>query len=239
MAKKKLSLNQQLWQKELRRIERFQKSAIKRGFYFPQDIVPEQPKRITKQALKRLTDLTPEKQYAKAVYFDSETGKMIPGLEGRKKERSNASKKGWKKRKFTPRPRPIPEDPEDGPIADLMSFSRIIAMDRAIENMKFASEKIEDSVELEHKIIKSTWNSTKARFIDYKEILEEYLEQHDLEFQYSLDTIQYDSNSERVRQAMNRFIELLNYNEPLPTETLKAIEDEYTEIEILDANGEE
>ena len=246
MAKKKLTINQQLWKKEMKRIERFQKSASKRGYYFPDDIVPQQPKRITKQALKKLANLTPEKQYAKAVYLDTDTGKMIPALEGRKKERSKASKKGWQRRKYTPTPRPKPYEPifTGGEAEDALGNmgrqldvdSLIIAMDRAINNLSFLNGRIALQLDLEVKILKSVWNSTKERFKDHKHILEDYIGKNDVELQQCLDVIQYSSDSNGVEQNMSRLIELLNYNIPLSTDTLKEFESEYTDIDLTDVD---
>lgn len=246
MAKKKLTINQQLWKKEMKRIERFQKSASKRGYYFPDDIIPEQPKRITKQALQKLANLTPEKQYAKAVYLDTDTGKMIPALEGRKKERSKASKKGWQARKYKASPRPKPYEPifTGGEAEDVLGNlgrplevnSLIMAMDRFLENITFTNEKVELEVEFETKMLKSAWNSTKARFKDNKPILEDYLSKINMELQNCLDAIVYDSDPKVVSSNMNRLIELLNYNEPLSTDTLKEFESEYTEIDLTDVD---
>lgn len=241
MAKKKLTNNQQLWKKEMKRIERFQKSASKRGYYFPDEIIPQQPKRITKQALEKLANLTPEKQYAKAVYLDTDTGKMVPALEGRKKERSKASKKGWQVRKYkaSPRPKLIIDSGSGEQLSGvgnepLQVYSLIIAMDRAINNLSFLNGRIALQLELEVKILKSVWNSTKERFKDHKDILEAYISKHDVELQQCLDVIQYSSDSNVVEQNMNRLIELLNYNIPLSTDTLKEFESEYTDIDLTD-----
>lgn len=105
MAKRTLTPNQELWKKEIRRIERFQKRASKRGYYFPETIIPETPKRITKKALQRLKNITPEEQYKQASYL-TKTGELISGTEGRKQERSEASKKGWRARRYTADPKP-------------------------------------------------------------------------------------------------------------------------------------
>lgn len=246
MAKKKLTINQQLWKKEMKRIERFQKSASKRGYYFPDDIIPQQPKRITKQALQKLANLTPEKQYAKAVYLDTDTGKRIPALEGRKKERSKASKKGWQRHKYKASPRPKPYEPifTGGEAEDALGNmgrqfdvdSLIIAMDRAINNLSFLNGRIALQLDLGVKILKSVWNSTKERFKDHKHILEDYIGKNDVELQQCLDVIQYSSDSNGVEQNMNRLVELLNYNIPLSTDTLKEFESEYTDIDLTDVD---
>ena len=259
MAKKKLTINQQQWKKEMERIERFQKSASKRGFYFPDDLLPQQPKRITKKALEHLANLTPEEQYKKAVYLDKKTGDMLKGSEGRKIERSRASKKGWQTRKYKATPRPTPDEPiidsPDEPILNggepengitgepekgiggggrpLDVNSLIRAMDRALER-PILNEFWAMTRDFEIKLLRATWNSTKERFKDHKYVLEAYLSDHDVELQNCLDTIKYDSDEWKVSQAINRLLELLNYNEPLSTETLKEFESEYTNIDLTD-----
>ena len=47
----KLTPNQQAWKKELKRLQQFIRKAKKRGYTFPDDVIPETPKRITKKQL--------------------------------------------------------------------------------------------------------------------------------------------------------------------------------------------
>ena len=54
MARRKLTKNQIEYNKQVRRIKNFIKRAEKRGYEFNEDILPKTPKRITKQAIKRL-----------------------------------------------------------------------------------------------------------------------------------------------------------------------------------------
>lgn len=86
--------NQQAWDKELRGIKSFINRASKRGFRFDTSILPEKPKRITKNKLQNLQDLTPNILYENAQYLNPNTGKIVTGLEGRTLERQKAAKKG-------------------------------------------------------------------------------------------------------------------------------------------------
>lgn len=93
MARRKLTKNQIEYNKQVRRIKNFIKRAEKRGYEFSDDILPKTPKRVTKQAIKRLENLKPKQLYAKAEFLDTSTGEMLKGTKGRKLERQRASEK--------------------------------------------------------------------------------------------------------------------------------------------------
>lgn len=106
MAKKKLTVNQQQWKKEVNRLKQFIRKAEKRGFTF-NDIIPETPKRITKKQLNLIKSLTPNVLYTQAKYTDPQTGQSMTGAEGRQLERSRAALKRFKKSAYNP---PVEED---------------------------------------------------------------------------------------------------------------------------------
>lgn len=93
MARRKLTKNQIEYNKQVRRIKNFIKRAEKRGYEFNDDILPKTPKRITKQAIKRLENLKPKQLYEKAEFLDTSTGEMLKGTKGRQLERKRASEK--------------------------------------------------------------------------------------------------------------------------------------------------
>lgn len=101
MAKKKLqkSETQIQYEKQLKRIKQFVRRAEKRGYYFPEDIIPQKLKRPTKKSVEKLAKITPESLYKKAQYVVKETGELISGVEGRKAERKEAVKKAQESRK--------------------------------------------------------------------------------------------------------------------------------------------
>lgn len=76
MATPKPPKNLAPYNKELRRIERFMRSAEKRGFTFLTTI-PERKSKPTKRDVERLRRITPETLYAKSYY--TEDGQEIPG----------------------------------------------------------------------------------------------------------------------------------------------------------------
>lgn len=237
---KKLTLNQELWQKELNRIKRFQKSATKRGFYFPDEIIPDTPRRITKKALERLQKITPNQQYAKAVYLDKASGKMISGTEGRRQERSIASKKGWEKVKLRgqPRPKDYMKDDEPIPIGVTLETSLVSSLTRLLENLQIANYEVEQDRDWIRSSLLSIWKQTVSNFQGRMHELEDYIREIDLELQYCLDTIQYDSdgnaNGENVKQAISTLERLLRYNAPSQIDDLKRIESDYTDMDDTD-----
>ena len=101
MAKKKLTVNQQQWKKEVNRLKQFIKRAEKRGFTFD-DIIPATPKRITKKQLNLIKSLTPNVLYSRSQYTDPQTGQSMTGTEGRRLERSRAALKRFKPSTYNP-----------------------------------------------------------------------------------------------------------------------------------------
>ena len=99
MAKRKKTPNQKEYAKQIKRIKQTISRAEKRGYIFEDNIIPEKPKRITKQAIKKLRDIKPNDLYKKARAVDYETGEIFTGLEARKLERKASAKKAAKTRK--------------------------------------------------------------------------------------------------------------------------------------------
>lgn len=78
--------------KERKRAKQLVRRATKRGFSFPENIVPDLPKKITEATLRKYKRLTPEYLYSKAVYISPE-GTVYTGSQRRSQERSKASQK--------------------------------------------------------------------------------------------------------------------------------------------------
>lgn len=89
MAKSALELE---YQKELKRINRFIKSAEQRGFSFRGYKTPPKPKKITKKSVQVLKRMTPSTLYEKATYYDPLTQTRVSGKEGQRLIRSRAQK---------------------------------------------------------------------------------------------------------------------------------------------------
>lgn len=96
---KKLTQLQIDYKKQIKRLKQAVRRAEKRGYIIPENVIPKQPKKITKKSVERLKKITPKEIYSKSEKLDFETGELIPGDIARKQERSEAAKKAAKTRK--------------------------------------------------------------------------------------------------------------------------------------------
>lgn len=96
---KKLTQLQLDYKKQVKRLKQAVRRAEKRGYIVPENVIPKQPKRITKKSVERLKKITTDDIYSKSEKLDFETGELIPGKVARKHERSEAAKKAAKTRK--------------------------------------------------------------------------------------------------------------------------------------------
>lgn len=96
---KKLTQLQLDYKKQVKRLKQAVRRAEKHGYIVPENVIPKQPKRITKKSVERLKKITTDEIYSKSEKLDFETGELIPGKVARKQERSEAAKKAAKTRK--------------------------------------------------------------------------------------------------------------------------------------------
>lgn len=86
--------------KERKRVKEFVRRAEKRGYRFPESIVPSIPKRKTEASIRKLKKLTKEVMYSKASYGGEATsGEIVSGKEGLKLERQLRAKRAAETRK--------------------------------------------------------------------------------------------------------------------------------------------
>lgn len=86
--------------KERNRVKSFVRRAEKRGYSFPESIVPSIPKRKTEASIRKLKKLTKEVLYSKASYGGEATsGEIVSGKEGLKLERQLRAKRAAETRK--------------------------------------------------------------------------------------------------------------------------------------------
>ena len=107
MANKRVpNINEQLYNKEVRRLRQFIRRAEKRGYVFPETIIPKRPKTVTAKSVQRLKRLTSSELYKKATYTAPDTGITVSGTEGRQIEREAAITKSLRSRAipYTPTP---------------------------------------------------------------------------------------------------------------------------------------
>lgn len=107
MAKKtakKQSAKQQainkVYAKERNRLKSFVRRAEKRGYSFPDTLIPSIPKRKTEASIRKLKKLTKDVLYSKATYGGEATfGEIVSGKEGLNLERKLRAKKVSETRK--------------------------------------------------------------------------------------------------------------------------------------------
>lgn len=103
-TKKRQSAEQQAinkaYAKERNRVRSFVRRAEKRGYSFPESIIPSIPKRKTEASIRKLTKITKEVLYSKAYYGGEATsGEIVSGKEGLKLERQLRAKRASETRK--------------------------------------------------------------------------------------------------------------------------------------------
>ena len=98
VRKSQLSDVKKAYRKERRRIQQQIRRMKNRAYDVP-SLLPDIPKRITKASVNRLKKITTEYLYSKSRYIDTETGEILTGEQGRKKERKEAAKRAAQTRK--------------------------------------------------------------------------------------------------------------------------------------------
>ena len=117
VSKKQLSDVQQAYRKERRRIQRQIRRMENRAYDVP-SLLPDMPKRITQASVNRLKKISTEYLYKHSRYIDIDTGEILTGEQGRKKERKEAAlraaatRRELKKELVTPPSQPITPPPE-------------------------------------------------------------------------------------------------------------------------------
>lgn len=89
-----------VYAKERNRLKSFVRRAEKRGYSFPDTLIPSIPKRKTEASIRKLKKLTKDVLYSKATYGGEATfGEIVSGKEGLKVERKLRAKKASETRK--------------------------------------------------------------------------------------------------------------------------------------------
>lgn len=86
--------------KERNRVKSFVRRAEKRGYSFPESLIPSIPKRKTEASVRKLKKLTKDVMYSKATYGgEASYGEIVSGKEGLKLERQLRAKRTAETRK--------------------------------------------------------------------------------------------------------------------------------------------
>ena len=204
MAKRnKQTENQKAYQKERRRLLQAVRRAEKQGYIFPEDIVPELPKRVTKKQLEKIQKTKPKQLYKKAEFVYQETGEVVPAEQRKQEVKQEAIRKA-KETRIRNKKISTPSVPTYYPTISIIDTIR----DRISELTREAKPPIP---------IENRKNELLAIFEDnvtlYSDNITEYghyLEVHESEIAELLNVIAYDSNAEQISVSFVSLGRILN-----------------------------
>lgn len=126
--------------KERNRIKSFVRRAEKRGYSFPDSLIPSIPKRKTEASIQRLKKLTKDVMYSKATYGGKATfGEIVSGKEGLKLERQLRAKKASETRKANKEAEQRFWTSIDGtkvPVTDVPALAYVQAVNDLVDKLK-------------------------------------------------------------------------------------------------------
>lgn len=126
--------------KERNRVKSFVRRAEKRGYSFPESIVPSIPKRKTEASIRKLKKLTKEVLYSKASYGGAATfGEIVSGKEGLKLEhqlRANRAAETRKEKKEAEQRFWTSTDGTKTPITDEPALAYAEAFNDLVDKLK-------------------------------------------------------------------------------------------------------
>ena len=204
MAKrKKQTENQKAYQKERRRLLQAVRRAEKQGYIFPEDVVPELPKRVTKKQLENIQKIKPKQLYKKAEFVYQETGEIVPAEKRKQEVKQEALIKAKETRK---RKKKIstPSVPTYYPTISIIDTIR----DRLSELTREAKPPV--PIENRKNELLAIFEDNVTLYDDNIEDYEHYLEAHESEIAELLNVISYDSDAEKVSASFVSLGRLLN-----------------------------
>ena len=204
MAKRnKQTENQKAYQKERRRLLQAVRGAEKQGYIFPEDIIPEMPKRVTKKQLENIQKIKPKQLYKKAEFVYQETGEIVPA-EQRKQEVKQEAKIKAKETRKRKKKTSTPYIPTYYPTISIIDTIR----DRLSELTR--EEKPPIPIENRKNELLAIFEDNVTLYGDNISEYEHYLEAHESEIAELLNVISYDSNAEQVSASFVALGRLLN-----------------------------
>lgn len=204
MAKrKKRTENQKAYQKERRRLLQAVRRAEKQGYIFPEDIVPELPKRVTKKRLENIQKIKPKHLYKKAEFVYQETGEIVLAEKRKQEVKQEAIAKAKETRK---RKKKIstPSVPAYYPTISIIDTIR----DRLSELTREAKPPV--PIENRKNELLVIFEDNVTLYVDNIAEYEHYLEVHESEIADLLNVISYDSNAEQVSASFVALGRILN-----------------------------
>ena len=204
MAKRnKQTENQKAYQKERRRLLQAVRRAEKQGYIFPEDVVPELPKRVTKKQLEKIQKTKPKQLYKKAEFVYQETGEIVPAEQRRQEVKQEAIRKA-KETKQKRKKLKTPYTPTYYPTISIIDTIR----DSISELTREAKPPI--PIENRKNELLAIFEDTVTLYSDNLNELEHYLMEHESEIAELLHVISYDSEVKEVSTSFVRLGRLLN-----------------------------
>ena len=201
MAKrKKKTENQKAYQKERRRLLQAVRRAEKQGYIFPEDIVPEIPKRVTKKQLEKIQKIKPKQLYKKAEFVYEETGEVIPAEQRKQEVKQEATIKA----KETKARKHKNSASIYYPVISIIDTIR----DRLTELTREAKPPI--PIENRKNELLAIFEDNVSLYEEHIKKYEYYLKEHEDEIADLLNVISYDSDAEKVSASFVSLGRLLN-----------------------------
>jgi hypothetical protein len=201
--RKKRTEAQKAYQKERRRLLQSVRRAKKQGYIFPEDIVPELPKMVTKKRLENIQKIKPKQLYKKAEFVYQETGEIVPAEQRKQEVKQEAIRKAKETRKRKKKIS-IPSVPTYYPTISIIDTIR----DRISELTREAKPPI--PIENRKNELLSIYEDNITMFGDNIVEYEHYLEAHESEIAELLNVISYDSNAEQISASFVALGRILN-----------------------------
>lgn len=204
MAKrKKQTENQKAYQKERKRLLQAVRRAEKQGYIFPEDIVPELPKRVTKRQLEKIQKIKPKQLYKKAEFVYQETGEIVTAEQRKqeiKKEAIIKAKETRKRKKKTNKP------------YISTYYPTISIIDTIRDRLSELTREAKPPVPIENRKneLLSIFEDNVTQYDDNIAEYENYLKEHESEIAELLNVISYDSNAEQISASFVALGRLLN-----------------------------
>lgn len=201
--KKKQTENQKAFKKERSRLLQAIRRAEKQGYIFPEDIVPELPKRVTKKQLENIQKIKPKQLYKKAEFVYQETGETVPAEQRKQEVKQEAISKAKETRKRKKKTS-TPYVPTYYPSISIIDTIR----DRISELTRESKPPI--PIENRKNELLAIFDDNVTLFSDNIKEYEQYLEAHESEIAELLNVISYDSNAEQISVTFVALGRILN-----------------------------
>ena len=233
---KKLTTNQILFDKQVNRLTRLINRKKGEGFIIDESLFlpKERPKRVTKQAIQRLKDITPDVIYKQSEYI-TEDGEIISAEERMFQVRSDASKRGWQTRRNREK---LARQFKELPKAQ-------IPEDKTAPHYVGLWDKLEDRInELRTEIywggrgrghldlsptkdlLIRTWQETRDKFEKEDRLaqLDDYLRANEIKVGNLLDVVGENSDGSKVQTAIPDIVEFLKVGQPMTAKEMEEVE---------------